>query len=155
MQKAITVLIAFFVVSFAFAVDKEEFDAVVNFDVTLADIPAIAAALDQGRPVEDRVVILEGTVSGSVVLVPEPENFEAILFFMTGRWDGLEEVETFECYVRVAGREFADRVPARVPRDPPPETILVNSTVLVAGVVAGLTMDGTVLIDALYVRNTD
>lgn len=152
MRTCVLVLLMILAASRVAAVDKEEFDSVVDFETTLADIQEIAAALDRGEPIDDRVVLLEGTVSGTVTLVPDPEQFEAILFLLTGEWKGVEEVASYECYVRVIGPEFAARIPARRPREPAPGTILVNSQVLVAGVVAGLTMDGTVLIDGFHVR---
>lgn len=152
MRTFLSVLLVILITSSVAAVDKEEFDAIVDFETTLADIPAIADSLDRGAPVDDRVILLEGTISGTVTLVPDPEQFEAILFLLTGEWKGVEEVASYECYVRVIGPEFAERIPARRPRDPAEDTILVNSQVLVAGVVAGLTMDGTVLIDGFHVR---
>lgn len=155
MNKALVFVLSLLVVGSALGLDKDDFDSVVDFSFTMADIPSIAEALYRGDPIDERFVIIEGTVSGTVTLVSEPEEFQAILFLLTGEWDGVEEVETYDCYVRVIGPEFARRVPPRRPRSPEPNTILVNSTILVAGAVAGLTEDGTVLIDALHVRVTD
>lgn len=155
MRNGFWLVLALLVVGNVYALDKEAFDAVVDFETTLADIPEIAATLERGEPIDERVVLLEGTVSGTVTLVPDPEQFEAILFLLTGEWDGVEEMETYECYIRVVGPEFAERLPARRPREPAPGTILINSRVLVAGVIAGLTMDGTVLIDGFHVRVVD
>ena len=47
--------------------------------------------------------------------------------------DGLDSVEMYSAYVILDDPVFADRVAERVPRDPPPELIVRNDRILVAG----------------------
>ncbi len=97
----------------ASAQERNGFDQVVDFSVTLK---TLAQSVDnpQARFVQEgKFLILNGTVTGVQILSPEPAAFQARVELVTGEWDGLEEVHSYRCFVLFEGPEFYRLIPKR------------------------------------------
>ena len=118
---------------------REEFDAVVEFGLTLREIagdPTSASLID-------RVVVLDGNIA-SIVPVADTDGslsrddgeFAVRLELVHGTWIELERIEIYRAIVELRGAEFADRV--SLSADGGADVLAVNSRVLVVGRVSGL-----------------
>jgi hypothetical protein len=115
--------------TFAPAATRGDFDAVVDFSVSLKTLAAAAAgeaALPAGR-----FFILEGTVSDLTVLDKEEGSFRARIELISGEWIGMEDVKSYTCLVDFSGPAFVEAFPARAPREPGPGVVVLNSRLLV------------------------
>ena len=95
------------------AQERNGFDQVVDFSVTLKTL-----ALNAGNPQADfaqqeKYLILNGTITGIQLLDPEQATFRARVELVTGEWDGLEEVRSYRCFVLFEGPEFFRLLPKR------------------------------------------
>lgn len=135
MKRAISVLavvLVFFPVSVAFAVDAGDFDAVADFSVTVKTLSQLDEATAKAYGLMDRFLLLDGTVTNILILDPSEENFLVQVELVSGEWIGLEEVRSYSCWVLFSGPRFASMFPARVPRTPPPGVIAANDHILIA-----------------------
>lgn len=138
------------------------FSEIVDFSVTMEDIQEYYSR-DNGRDgiLTDKIIILDGAVSSIQVLDENPETFLAELIIVNGKWHGTEEVEMYSCVLRLAGEEYAERIPARRRRreEQPDNLIETNSRILVAGIIVGskeiLLGGNTAILETYYVRNID
>lgn len=126
---AITLICA---ASFAFGVDKAEFDEVVTFEESLKSL-ALAVRGKAEPPPRDKVLIIDGIVSGVQVIDPEEESFRARIELVSGEWQGLDSIMMYKAYVDIAGPEFFRRVPSRANRRPTGGAIETNNRIVVAG----------------------
>jgi len=156
-MKIVAMVLLLAVSSLAMAVTPADFEAVVNTDVSTASLFQLVQAQAYDQIDVERYFLLEGTVASTTILDPNPETYQALVELVTGEWEGLESIEVSRVYVYLVGPEFADRVPARVPRDPGPEVIQNNQALLVVGSFFGLynAPDGTELpvVQGILVRN--
>jgi hypothetical protein len=100
-------------VPLASAVGRADFDAVVDFSVTMK---TVAAAAESGaRLPAGRLFILDGTVSEITVLTKDPADFKVRIRLLSGEWIGLEDVKSYSCYVTFSGAEYSGMFPAKIP----------------------------------------
>ena len=118
--------------SFAFGVDKAELDEVVTFEESLKSL-ALAVRGEAEPPPQDKVLIIDGVVSGVQVIDAEEESFRARIELVSGEWQGLENIMMYKTYVDIAGAEFFHRVPSRANRRPTGGAIETNNRIVVAG----------------------
>jgi hypothetical protein len=122
-------------------VEREDFQAVVNFSLTLERLDAAA---QRRIPLwqDDRLVILDGTVASVVVVDSNQESFLAELELVRGKWRGLDEVVMYRSIVQLRGQEFASLFSrSRRSRRPNPNALSPNTAVVVVGTVTGLRED--------------
>jgi hypothetical protein len=116
----------------ASAIGRVDFDAVVDFSVTLKTITA--AAEGNARLPSNKLFLLDGTVSDVTVLDKEESTYKVRIRLLSGEWIGLEEVKGYSCYVTFSGPAFAGLFPAQVP---------ANSRIIVLARSAGMTATPT------------
>tara|TARA_B100000614_G_scaffold189349_1_gene170358 strand:- start:76 stop:579 length:504 start_codon:yes stop_codon:yes gene_type:complete len=109
------------------------FRQAVSLEVSLADVSRAAGDMEELQALAERVLVLDGTAASITVYSTEPDDFYVEVELVGGAWNGLDSVEMYSAYVILDDPVFADRVAERVPRDPPPELIVRNDRILVAG----------------------
>lgn len=113
----------------------------INFDLSLKDIVLLVES-GKGNEIDmNQYVILEGVVSSREVLFADEENYVGMLELSYGEWDGLEDVNMYQCFVQLTGLEFSVMIPARRSRNPNPAEISLNTRILVLGQYLGYTED--------------
>lgn len=113
----------------------------INFDLSLKDIVLM---VESGRSSEidmNQYIVLEGVISSREVLFADEENFVGMLELSYGEWDGLENVNMYQCFVQLTGLEFAVMIPARRSRNPNPAELSLNTRILVLGQYLGYRED--------------
>lgn len=134
------------------AFDRQDFDRIADFSVTIKTLAGLAEA----GPLAGRLLLLDGTVASMQFLEAGEGSFAVELELAGGEWIGTEEVRIYLCRVRFRGQEYIRRFPRRAPRAPGPEEIVVNDRVLVLARLAGRAQaeDGTPLwvLEGLHVR---
>lgn len=113
----------------------------INFDLSLKDIVLM---VESGRSSEidmNQYIVLEGVISSREVLFADEENFVGMLELSYGEWDGLENVNMYQCFVQLTGLEFAVMIPARRSRNPNPAELSLNTRILVLGQYLGYKED--------------
>ncbi len=119
---------------FCLSADGEgDFDAIIDFDITLQDLDRLVNSEGYRNIQGDKLLILNGAISAIEVVSGEEEPFQAEIDLVSGKWIGMEDVEMYTCLVRVSGPEFEERIPVRRRREPRPDEITVNSLALVVG----------------------
>lgn len=143
----------------AWTVEREDFQAVVNFSLTLE---RLNAAAQRGVPLweDDRLVILDGTVASIVVVDANQETFLAELVLVRGKWRDLEEVVMYRSIVQLRGPEFASLFSTgRRSRRPNPNALGPNTKVVVVGTITGLREDPesgpAYVLDCVELRRVD
>jgi hypothetical protein len=135
-----------------FAFDRQDFDRIADFSVTIKTLAGLAEA----GPLAGRLLLLDGTVASMQFLEAGEGSFAVELELAGGEWIGTEEVKIYLCRVRFRGQEYARRFPRRAPRAPGPGEIVVNDRILVLARLAGRARaeDGTPLwvLEGLHVR---
>jgi hypothetical protein len=96
----------------ASAIGRADFDAVVDFSVTLKTIAA--AAEGNARLPANKLFLLDGTVSDITVLDKEPGSYKVRIRLLSGEWIGLEDVKGYSCFVTVSGAEYAGMFTSKV-----------------------------------------
>jgi hypothetical protein len=112
---------------------KEDFDSVVDFNITLEEIDRYYEVNGVVPPFTDKLLVVEGAISTLEVLSEEPESFLALVEIVSGEWLGMEDVKMYSCLVLLQGPEFAERIPKRRSRREVPNQINPNSHVLIVG----------------------
>jgi hypothetical protein len=97
------------------AIGRADFDAVVDFSITMRDISA--AAEGTARLPSNRLFLLDGTVSDIVVLDKTPEAYAVRIRLLSGEWIGLEDVKGYSCYVTFRGADYAGLFPSKIPNN--------------------------------------
>jgi hypothetical protein len=115
------------------AADVDPFDAVVDFSMTTKRLFELIDAGSYDAIDADRYFVLQGSVASTTVLDPNPDTYFALVELVDSEWIGLEDIGIYRVQVLLAGPEFADLVPARMPRDPGPEVLRTNDELLVVG----------------------
>ena len=155
-MKRVAVVLMLTVPLLVIGAGPDDFQATIDFDMSLSRLYKLVQddAYDLIDP--DRYMILQGSVASTAVLDPNEETYQSLLEIVDGEWVGLESITIYRVYVLLVGPEFAARVPDRPPRDPGPEVILTNSTVMVVGQFIGVLdeEDGSVspVIEAIAIR---
>lgn len=116
----------------------EQFREQVALSVSLADLSRAATDMEALQEIEQQVLVIDGTAASITVYSMDPADFYVELELVGGAWQGLEDVEVYSAFVILDDPAFSNRVAERVPRDPPPELILRNERVLVAGRLVGV-----------------
>jgi hypothetical protein len=98
---------------FASAIGRADFDAVVDFSVTMREVAA--AAEGGARLPTNRLFLLDGTVSDITVLNKDQAAYKVRIRLLSGEWFGLEDVKGYSCYVTFSGSEYSGMFPAKVP----------------------------------------
>lgn len=132
-MKRIALVCMLFVSVVAFAAGPDDFEAVIDFDMSLPRLYQLVQDGAYDLIDSDRYMILQGSVASTTVLDPNEESYLSLLEIVGGEWIGLESISVYRIYVLLVGPKFAARVPNRIPRDPGPEVILINSSVMVVG----------------------
>ncbi|MBN1836076.1 MAG: hypothetical protein JW820_09520 [Spirochaetales bacterium] len=114
----------------AFAISRAELDKVIDFSVTVKTLERLDAATARDYRLDERFVVLDGTVGTIEVLDPEESRYQVVVELISGEWIGLEEVRSYRCLVLFSGPEFARVFPRRAPRDAGPQVIAANDRVL-------------------------
>ena len=109
----------------------DDFDGIIDFSMTLKDLDKRVSRGESPESLGDRLFLLDGAVSAIEIISGEEEPFLAVIDLVSGQWIGMEDVERYTCKVIVRGPQFEKRIPRRRRRNPAPDEILVNSTVLV------------------------
>ena len=115
----------------AFTIDSSDFDAVADFSVTIKTLSKLDEATAAAYGLMDRFLLLDGTVTDILVKDSNEESYLVQIELVSGEWIGLDEVRSYSCRVVFSGPRFAKVFPARVPRNPPPEAIKANDTILI------------------------
>lgn len=135
-----------------FAFDRQDFDRIADFSVTIKTL----AGLSEAGALSGRLLLLDGTVASMQFPEAAESPFAVELELAGGEWIGTEEVKIYLCRVRFRGQEYARRFPRRTPRAPGPGEIVVNDRILVVARLAGRAKaeDGTPLwvLEGLLVR---
>ena len=113
----------------------------INFDLSLKDIVLMVESGKSSEIDMNQYIILEGVVSSREVLFADEENFVGMLELSYGEWEGLEDVNMYQCFVQLTGLEFAAAIPARRSRNPNPAEISLNTRILVLGQYLGYSED--------------
>jgi hypothetical protein len=113
----------------------EDFRAVVDFTTTLGDLDRAA---ENGDPLPNRFVIIEGAVASRKVVNAETENYLGELELVSGEWLGVERVVRYQCVLRLVGPEFASAIPARRSRRANPNEIPLNTRILAVAKAEGV-----------------
>jgi len=129
----IVFLLFFLFLSGLYGQTREDFAAVVDFNLDLETLSQLASGQADFFSGNAPLVLVTGSVASRMVVRPGPEDYLAEIEIVDGRWQGLEAVTTFRCIVRFEGPDYVTFVPARRSRRPPPEEIPLNATVLVVG----------------------
>jgi hypothetical protein len=150
MKKAIfIVLFLCFTLFFLSAIEKKDFDGVVDFSLDIKTISEIVQDPNFDLSAYDRALIFDGSVAGIQVINPDPAEFMAEIEVIGGEWEGLEKVSLFRVFVYALGPEFAGRLSS-------PDSIARHNHVLVAGTIADVYEDETgslyAVILAHYIR---
>ncbi len=136
------------------ATPRSDFDAVVDFSVSLKTVAA--AAVGQAVLPAGKLFVLDGTVSELAVLDKEPSRFRARIELLAGEWLGTEDVRSYACYVEFSGPAFSRSFPSRPPQDPSSDMAFLNSRLLVVARVAGVTTspqgEKRMVMEGLYLR---
>jgi hypothetical protein len=144
--------VALVLASPSYAFDRQDFDRIADFSVTIKTLAGLAEA----GPLAGRLLLLDGAVASMQFLEAGESSFAVELELAGGEWLGTEEVKIYLCRVRFRGQEYARRFPRRAPRAAGPGEILVNDRILVLARLAGRARaeDGTPLwvLDGLHVR---
>lgn len=112
---------------------REDFLETIALEVTLADVSMAVEDMDALEALASRVLLLDGVASSITVYSTDPTDYYVELELVGGAWDGLEAIEVYSAFVVFDHPGFEGRFAERVPRDPPPELILRNDRVLIAG----------------------
>ena len=104
--------------SLAPAATRSDFDAVVDFSVSLATVAA--AANGEGALPAGKLFVLDGTVSELVVLDREEGSFRARIELLTGEWVGTEDVKSYACLIEFLGPGILPVVPVPASAGPLP-----------------------------------
>ena len=132
MKRAIAaVLVLLFWAPAAFSIDTSDFDAVADFSVTIKTLSQLDEAVAAAYGLMDRFLLLDGTVTNILVKDSNEESYLVQIELVSGEWIGLDEVRSYSCRVLFSGPRFAKVFPPRVPRNPPPELIKENDTILI------------------------
>lgn len=132
-MKRIAVVLMFVVPFVAFGAGPDDFHATIDFEMSLSRLYELVQNNQYDLIDSDRYMILQGSVASTLVFDPNEETYLARLEIVDGKWVGPESITIYRVYVLLDGPEFATRVPDRLPRDPGPEVILTNSSVMVVG----------------------
>jgi hypothetical protein len=112
---------------------REDFLETIALEVTLADVSMAVEDMDALEALASRVLLLDGVASSITVYSTDPADYYVELELVGGAWSGLEAIEVYSAYIVFDHSGFENRFAERVPRDPPPELILRNDRVLIAG----------------------
>ena len=141
------------------AVTPEEFGRVVDFSMSTDRLYELVVTGEYDRIDPDRAFILTGSVASTTVLYMDPdypEDFQALIELVVGRWNDLSSISVFRVYVLAYGPDFAPRVPVRMPSEPGPEIIRTNQELIVVAVFAGVAPDASgveiPVVEALAIR---
>ncbi len=104
----------------ASAIGRPDFEAVVDFSVTMKTVTEAAEGTARLPP--NRLFLLNAAVSEITVLNKDPESYAVRVRLLSGEWIGMEDVKEYSCYVTFRGAEYSSLFPAKAP---------VNSKVLV------------------------
>ena len=145
-------VIALLLASPLYAYDRQDFDRIADFSVTIKTL----AGLSEAGSLSGRLLLLDGTVSAMQFLDAAEASFAVELELAGGEWIGTEEVKIYLCRVRFRGQEYFRRFPRRSPRPPGPGEIVLNDRILVVARLAGRAAaeDGTPLwvLEGLHLR---
>lgn len=153
--RAFSVCLALLLVaSFAQAISRADFDGVVDFSVTLKTLAA--AADGQATLPPNKMFILDGTVADVIFIDKEQASFGVRVELLSGEWIGLDDVESYTCYVTFSGSQFFRVFPSRTPEGSATDVVLLNSRVLVVARAVGtiLSPEGEkrILLEGVLVR---
>ena len=144
--------VALVLVSPLYAFDRQDFDRIVDFSVTIKTL----AGLSEPGGLSGRLLLLDGTVASMQFLDPEEASFAVELELAGGEWIGTEDVKIYLCRVRFHGPQYFRLFPRRAARNPGPSQIVPNDRILVLARLAGRAAaeDGTPLwvLEGLHVR---
>lgn len=143
----------------AYAADSEDFSRTIAYDVGLPDVFRAVQEGNAESVDSDRFILLQGAVASRTVLNPAPDNFVAEVVLIDGQWDDVVAVHMYMAKVILRGPEFAERIPVRRMRNPPPNEIVLNTVVLIAAKFVGTEDDPDVgpvpVFDGYFVRSAD
>jgi hypothetical protein len=112
------------------AISKNDLDRIIDFSVTVKTLERLDPATARDFRLDERFLLLDGTVNTVEVLDPEESRYQVIVELVSGEWIGLEEVRSYRCLVLFSGPEYARVFPRRAPRDAGPRVITPNDRVL-------------------------
>lgn len=116
------------------SLEKKDFDRIIDFSLDIKGISRIAQDPGFDSAAHGRIVIFDGSVTGILILNPDPGEFMAEIEVAGGEWEGLESVSLFRVFVYALGPDFADRIaPPADGSTAPADAIGMNSHLLVAG----------------------
>ncbi len=160
MRSGLTIAIMFVLVltgsaGVSHGIEREDFDAVVDFEHSLKSVSR-AVREGTGEIPRDRLVVLDGVVSAVEILDAEEESFRARIELLRGEWRELEEIITYNAYVDLGGSRFRDRFPERAGRGATSAQIGTHSEVLVVARFTGTEEDDrgnpVPVFEGLYLR---
>ena len=116
--------------------ENKDFDKIIDFSLDLRGIHKIIQD-PSFSPAGKRSVVFDGTVTGVLVMNPDPHEFTAELEVSGGEWAGPEEVLLFRVFVYAFGLEFSQRIDGENP------DIRRAARILVAGTIHSVYTDET------------
>ncbi len=146
------VLLGFMVVP-PVSADREAFDDVVNFSLSL---PRLHSAINRSPDrIIGQTVLLDGVVASITHYGTDETDFLVLVELVAADWQGLEAINLYRAYV-LFGPDFMDEFPPRPSREPGPREVSANDRVLIAGEVtqAAEEEDGTAtaVVEAFHLR---
>jgi len=137
MMRKILVFVFMCIPCFIFGQTPEEFSGIVDFEITMRELSALA---ETGNPdaLPARFVVIDGVVASRVVVNSNPADFVGELHLVGGEWIGVEEVVQYECVLIITGPEFASAIPSGRSRRANPDEIPLNTRVLAVAKALGL-----------------
>jgi len=115
----------------------KDFTKIVDFGATLESLSKEATA-NQPVTTGGKLVVLNGVAESIQNLSNDPKQFYALIELVDGKWQGLQSVSLYRCYVLVQGQQFASQVLLRPQSNAPANAIGTNTQLLVVGDVKGV-----------------
>ena len=158
MKRLFAAIVGFLVIVPAFGIDKDTFDELVDFRMSLQELAVQAHRAPDVLLENEAVFILDGVVSAVNVVDPAEQSFRATIDLVTAEWRDLRSVVMYKGRVVIEGEAFAARIPSRRRRQEPREGFIErNDRVMVVGTVTSVTDDPETgrsipVLDGFYVR---
>jgi hypothetical protein len=133
MKKYITIPLLLFALHLtAFPQDRSDFDAKVDFSITLKTLNQLMEQGRGGTLPTDKYIILSGTISDIAILDKNTNTYTVQLTLTGGEWISPEQVKSYQAFIRFSGPEYKRLFGTR--------QIGINSTViLVAKIISPTT----------------
>ena len=140
---------------YSLAADYSELESMINMDISLKELSLSTPDELDSIINSDRYIIIEGSVASITEIERSDNKLILDIQIINGQWIGLEKVEVYKCIINLTGKEWENRFPKRVSREPADDVVLLNSHILVIGkAVDYVIVDSKIVtvVEAEYIR---